>query len=191
MGLLDYLNQGLDTIKSQPKMYDPHANARALMGGQPMQQQPIDMYPTQPPQTIAHENQHITQDIPAGPTLHEPTQFSTIEQEQPRAMPQVPEGNYPNQRPMFNQNPGGMEGQGGYDPVAEMMKRKQMAQNPILNSNTYQEPVSPYDFNGFPNQVGNPNESNLTQVNKDPFSWLRGILSPETLSPEELRKRGF
>lgn len=39
MGLLDYLNQGLDTLKSQPKMYDPHANARALMGGQPMQQQ--------------------------------------------------------------------------------------------------------------------------------------------------------
>lgn len=58
-GLLDYLNQGLDTLKSQPKMYDPHANARALMGGQAMQQQPaqqavqnvaekpIDMYPTQ------------------------------------------------------------------------------------------------------------------------------------------------
>ena len=42
MGLLDYLNKGLDTLKSQPTMYDPHANARALMGGQPMQQ------PTQP-----------------------------------------------------------------------------------------------------------------------------------------------
>lgn len=43
MGLLDYLNKGLDTLKSQPKMYDPHANARALMGGQPMQQpsQPV------------------------------------------------------------------------------------------------------------------------------------------------------
>ena len=45
MGLLDYLNKGLDTLKSQPTMYDPHANARALMGGQPMQQQPINMYP--------------------------------------------------------------------------------------------------------------------------------------------------
>ena len=40
MGLLDYLNKGLDTLKSQPTMYDPHANARALMGGQAMQQQP-------------------------------------------------------------------------------------------------------------------------------------------------------
>ena len=49
MGLLDYLNQGFDnsvghlndfkeTLASQPKMYDPHANARALMGGTPMQQ---------------------------------------------------------------------------------------------------------------------------------------------------------
>jgi len=38
MGLLDYFNQGLDTLKSQPKMYDPHANAQALMGGTPMGQ---------------------------------------------------------------------------------------------------------------------------------------------------------
>ena len=186
MGLLDFLKeQDLSSNR-----VDPGAAARALMGGQPMQQpeQPIlnNVY-GEGTDTFVNEKGSY----PTGPTLHEPTQFSTIEQEQPRAMPQVPEGNYPNQRPMFNQNPGSMEGQGGYDPVAEMMKRKQMAQNPILNSNTYQEPVSPYDFNGFPNQEGNPNESNLTQVNKDPFSWLRGILSPETLSPEELRKRGF
>jgi len=51
MGLLDYLNKGFDnsvghlndfkdSLANQPKMYDPHANARALMGGQPMQQQP-------------------------------------------------------------------------------------------------------------------------------------------------------
>ena len=47
MGLLDYLNQGFDnsvghlndfkdSLASQPKMYDPHANAKALMGGQAM-----------------------------------------------------------------------------------------------------------------------------------------------------------
>lgn len=51
MGLLDYLNKGFDnsvghlnelkdSLANQPKMYDPHANARALMGGQAMQQQP-------------------------------------------------------------------------------------------------------------------------------------------------------
>lgn len=51
MGLLDILNNGFDNsvghlnelkdkFTSQPKMYDPHANARALMGGQAMPQQP-------------------------------------------------------------------------------------------------------------------------------------------------------
>ena len=48
MGLLDILNNGFDNsvghlnelkdkFTSQPQMYDPHANAKALMGGQPMQ----------------------------------------------------------------------------------------------------------------------------------------------------------
>ena len=48
MGLLDYLNKGFDnsvghlnelkdSLANQPKMYDHHANARALMGGQAMQ----------------------------------------------------------------------------------------------------------------------------------------------------------
>ena len=40
MGLLDYFNQGTDWLKNQPQMADPHANARALMGGTPMQPQP-------------------------------------------------------------------------------------------------------------------------------------------------------
>lgn len=49
MGLLDILGGGFDNsvghlndlkdkLVNQPKMYDPHANARALMSGQPMQQ---------------------------------------------------------------------------------------------------------------------------------------------------------
>ena len=56
MGLLDILNNGFDNsvghlnelkdkFTSQPKMYDPHANARALMGGQAMQ---YDQQPAQP-----------------------------------------------------------------------------------------------------------------------------------------------
>jgi len=192
MGLLDFLKEQDFTSDR----VDPGANARALMGGQPMQQynnvygEGTDTFKDLDG-SYGHEDQHAIQDIPTGPKLHEPTQFSTIEPEEPRVPLQVPEGNYPNQRPIFNQNLGGMDGQGGYDPVAELMKRKEIAQNPILNSNTYQEPTSPYPFTGYPNQLGNPNESNLTQVNSDPFSWIKSLLSPDTLSPEELRKRGF
>ena len=56
MGLLDYLNKGFDnsvghlnelkdSLANQPKMYDPHANARALMSGQAMQ---YNQQPAQP-----------------------------------------------------------------------------------------------------------------------------------------------
>ena len=47
-GLLDFFKQGYqnsglqelgNSIANQPKMYDPHANAQALMGGTPMNQQ--------------------------------------------------------------------------------------------------------------------------------------------------------
>ena len=52
MGLLDYFNQGADWLKNQPQMADPHANARALMGGQAMQynQQPQSLIASQTPQ---------------------------------------------------------------------------------------------------------------------------------------------
>ena len=60
MGLLDYLNKGFDnsvghlnnlkdSFANQPKMYDPHANAQALMGGQAMQ------YNQQPQSLIAEQ----------------------------------------------------------------------------------------------------------------------------------------
>jgi len=60
MGLLDYFNQGLDTLKSQPQMADPHANARALMGGQPMQ------YNQQPQSLIGGSDTTVA---PADPSL--------------------------------------------------------------------------------------------------------------------------
>ena len=41
MGLLDMFNQGADWLKNQPKMADPHANARALMGGTSMNPQSL------------------------------------------------------------------------------------------------------------------------------------------------------
>ena len=74
-GLLDYFNQGADWLKNQPQMADPHANARALMGGQPMQynQQPqslIGNTPTtnnpvnQPQAPMPVENPTFTQQSP-------------------------------------------------------------------------------------------------------------------------------
>ena len=49
MGLLDYFNQGKQWLQNQPQMADPHANARALMGGQAMQ------YNQQPQSLIAEQ----------------------------------------------------------------------------------------------------------------------------------------
>ena len=60
MGLLDYLNKGFDnsvghlnnlkdSFANQPKMYDPHANARALMGGTSMNAQPQSLIAPQAP----------------------------------------------------------------------------------------------------------------------------------------------
>ena len=62
MGLLDFLNKGFDnsvghlnnfkdSLVNQPKMYDPHANAQALMGGQAMQ------YNQQPQSLIGNTSQ--------------------------------------------------------------------------------------------------------------------------------------
>ena len=49
MGLLDYFNQGADWLKNQPQMADPHANARALMGGTSMNAQPQSLIAPQSP----------------------------------------------------------------------------------------------------------------------------------------------
>ena len=73
MGLLDYLNKGFDnsvghlnnlkdSFANQPKMYDPHANAQALMGGQAMQynQQPQSLIADTPPVSYTHLRAHET-----------------------------------------------------------------------------------------------------------------------------------
>ena len=39
MALLDFMKEGFNTLQSQPQMYDPHANARRLMGGAVQAQQ--------------------------------------------------------------------------------------------------------------------------------------------------------
>jgi len=93
MGLLDYLNKGFDnsvghlnnlkdSFANQPKMYDPHANAQALMGGQPMQynQQPQSLIgntpqvnnPTTsnaPTNVTPQQTQQITYGAPVAPNM--------------------------------------------------------------------------------------------------------------------------
>ena len=39
MALLDFMKEGFNSLQSQPQMYDPHANARRLMGGAVQEQQ--------------------------------------------------------------------------------------------------------------------------------------------------------
>ena len=75
MGLLDYLNKGFDngvghlnnlkdSFANQPQMYDPHANAQALMGGQAMQY-------NQQPQSLIGGNDAKTNPVnePQGPNM--------------------------------------------------------------------------------------------------------------------------
>lgn len=93
MGLLDYLNKGFDnsvghlndlkdSFANQPKMYDPHANAQALMGGQAMQynQQPQSLIgntpqvnnPTTsnaPTNVTPQQTQQVTYGAPVGPNM--------------------------------------------------------------------------------------------------------------------------
>ena len=92
MGLLDYLNKGFDnsvghlnnlkdSFANQPKMYDPHANAQALMGGQAMQynQQPQSLIGNTPqvnnqvsnaPTNVTpQQTQQVTYGAPVGPNM--------------------------------------------------------------------------------------------------------------------------
>ena len=83
MGLLDYLNKGFnnsvghlnnlkDSFANQPKMYDPHANARALMGGQAMQ--PQSLIAEQTPQVNVGQPEVST--IPVQPTQTQTQQMT-------------------------------------------------------------------------------------------------------------------
>ena len=69
-GLLDFFKNGYQSMQNQPQMYDPHANARALMGGTPMGQQPQSLIGNTPqPEATNPVNQ------PQGPTTTLPTQL--------------------------------------------------------------------------------------------------------------------
>jgi len=104
MGLLDYLNKGFDnsvghlnnlkdSFANQPKMYDPHANAQALMGGQAMQynQQPQSLIGNTP-QTTSPVNE------PQGPNM--PVADPTFTQQSPytEAVVNAPQSPYGSQQ---------------------------------------------------------------------------------------------
>ena len=88
MGLLDYLNKGFDnsvghlnnlkdSFANQPKMYDPHANAQALMGGQAMP------YNQQPQSLIAGPTQTTPTNNPATQQPNIPVADPTFTQQSP------------------------------------------------------------------------------------------------------------
>ena len=105
MGLLDYFNQGTEWLKNQPQMADPHANARALMGGQPMQynQQPQSLIADAPQNTNTVSNaptnitpqqtQQITYGPEIGPNMGQVNQYSSEE-------PQLQVGGHSGQNPV-------------------------------------------------------------------------------------------
>jgi len=70
MGLLDYFKNGMQSMQNQPQMYDPHANARALMGGTSMNAQPQSLIGNTP-QTEATNPTNVT------PTTTLPAQLPT------------------------------------------------------------------------------------------------------------------
>ena len=160
MGLLDYLNKGFDnsvghlndlknSLANQPKMYDPHANARALMGGQAMQ------YNQQPQSLIADTT--VAQADPSLATAP----VDRVDYNFPQ-LPQQPnqEMIYPN----YNQQPDQeVWGGGGYtpEPAPEVAPY-----NPAM----IQPEISPY---GSAPQEGLVGVDSTTPVIEDaPYSLL-------------------
>jgi hypothetical protein len=193
MGLLDYFNQGKQWLQNQPQMADPHANARALMGGQAMQ------YNQQPQSLIAEQvNAPTTQ---ASFTPQPPTEQQT-QQITYQGTPQAGV-NYPNYdssaiNPYLDGDQ--TDGTGGYvdtsynnrinsAPVSSLlMGNAQTPQGVVgVDSNAGQVVIEdPTDYSKEAQvEVGQP------QVSVgDPFDWLNSLLAPN-VDKEELIRRGI
>ena len=205
MGLLDYLNKGFDnsvghlnnfkdSLVNQPKMYDPHANAQALMGGQAMQ------YSQQPQSLIAEQvNAPTTQ---ASFTPQAPTEQQT-QQMTYQGTPQAGV-NYPNYdssaiNPYLDGDQ--TDGTGGYvdtsynNRIAQpqtgsmLMGPAQQQQGIVgVDSTTpvYETPTDERDYSKEAQvEVGQP------QVSVGgPFDWLNSLLAPN-VDREELIRRGI
>ena len=179
MGLLDYLNQGKQWLQNQPQMADPHANARALMGGQAMQ------YNQQPQSLIA--------DTPttANPTTQNPN-IPVVDPTFTQHSPYTPEVVNAPQSPWGSQQQQGLIGDGsnvnfdqtsqtwgsgydgtpteGYTPIDTTG-----SPNYGVNSNTpvYDTPTDETDYsatttpyNAPPNLIGEAFDPSMTEEEK-------------------------
>ena len=205
MGLLDYLNKGFDnsvghlnnlkdSFANQPKMYDPHANAQALMGGQAMQ------YNNQQPQSLIAEQVNApTQQASFTP------QPPTAQQTQQMTYQGTPQAgvNYPNYdssaiNPYLDGDQTGTVG--GYVDNSYTNRVNSAPANSLLmgNAQTPQGVVGvdpdakevviedPTDYSKEAQvEVGQP------QVSVGgPFDWLNSLLAPN-VDREELIRRGI
>ena len=204
MGLLDYLNKGFDnsvghlnnfkdSLVNQPKMYDPHANAQALMGGQAMQ------YNQQPQSLIASQTPQVTDQSSFTP------QPPTAQQTQQMTYQGTPQAgvNYPNFdssaiNPYLDGDQTGTVG--GYvdnsytnrvnsSPVDSLLMGNAQTPQGVVGVDPDAEQVvieDPTDYSKEAQvEVGQP------QVSVGgPFDWLNSILSPN-VDREELIRRGI
>jgi len=195
MGLLDYFNQGTQWLQNQPKMADPHANAKALMGGQAMQ------YNNQQPQSLIAEQVNApTQQASFTP------QPPTAQQTQQMTYQGTPQAgvNYPNYdssaiNPYLDGDQTGTVG--GYvdnsynNRIAQpqtgslLMGPAQQQQGIVgvdSNAPVYNTPTDETDYSQEAQvEVGQP------QVSVGgPFDWLNSLLAPN-VDREELIRRGI
>ena len=195
MGLLDYLNKGFDSFKSQPKMYDPHANAQALMGGTSMNAQPQSLIASQTPQVNNPTDQSSF--TPQPPTAQQTQQMTY------QGTPQAGV-NYPNFDPSAI-NPyldGDQTGTvGGYvdnsynNRIAQPQtgsllmgpaQQQQGFEGVDSSLPVYETPTDERDYSQEAQvEVGQP------QVSVGgPFDWVKSLLSPN-IDREELIRRGI
>ena len=195
-GLLDFLQQGYKTsglqdlgnsFANQPKMFDPHANAKALMGGQSMQ-----------PQSLIAETPQVDIGQPqVTKTPFEPTQ---AQQQQVTYNSQANPGvNYPNYdssaiNPYLDGDQSGYVG--GYEDTTYNNRVNQSPVNSLLMGNAQTpQSMTGVDSNGsvVPASVS---ETAITSPYMDLSSQIQEKMSPEVISErqrayDELVRRGI
>jgi len=205
MGLLDYLNKGFDnsvghlnnlkdSFANQPKMYDPHANAQALMGGQAMQ------YNNQPQSLIAEQVNAPTQQASFTP------QPPTAQQTQQMTYQGTPQAgvNYPNYdssaiNPYLDGDQTGTVG--GYVDNSYNNRIAQPQEGSLLMGPAQQQQgIVGVDSNApvYNTQTDETDYSKEAQVEVGqpqvsvggPFDWLNSLLAPN-VDREELIRRGI
>jgi len=206
MGLLDYLNKGFDnsvghlnnlkdSFANQPKMYDPHANAQALMGGQAMQ------YNNQQPQSLISEQVNAPTEqasfTPQPPTAQQTQQMTY------QGTPQAGV-NYPNYdssaiNPYLDGDQTGTVG--GYVDNSYNNRIAQPQEGSLLMGPAQQQQgIVGVDSNApvYNTETDETDYSKEAQVEVGqpqvsvggPFDWVKSLLSPD-MDREELIRRGI